>query len=158
MSEPGKDMTIVPVRRDEKLTFREMLVDYWRDLVPDAPFLADPIRAETYFRARYQWTGGSRNPFWGFDRGRRIGFFMYKLSGDSVEAYIHDFYIVLDARRQGRGARMFKILLIHLNDLGVNQINLSVLANNPDALKFWFSLGFQLTSYRLNRLTDSTAE
>ncbi len=149
-------MIIAPVKSGETGLFRQMLVEYWRDLVPEAPWLQDPILAEAQFKDRYRWNGGSNNPFWALVDGRRVGFLMYRIYEDKVTAYIHDFFIVAVARREGYGAEMYRELLSLLQNRGIAQIKLSVLADNPAALNFWSEQGFEVAYHRLTRCIDTT--
>ncbi|MGB3712979.1 MAG: GNAT family N-acetyltransferase [Candidatus Promineifilaceae bacterium] len=148
-------MFIVPVTKGDADLFRRMLVEYWRDLVPDAPWLQDPILAEAHFKDRYRWDGGGKNPFWALVDGRRVGFFMVRIYEDDVTAYIHDFFIDAVARRQGLGTEMFRELLSLLQNRGIVRINLSVLADNPVALNFWREQGFEIAYHRLTKFVDS---
>ena len=144
-------MKITPITLSEQGEFREMLVDYWRDIVPDEPWLTDPVLAEAQFRERYRWDGGSNHPYWAFDGDRRIGFLMFRTLDDNVTVYVHDFFIAADARRQGFGDEMFQKLLSLLRERGISQIQLSVLADNPQALYFWQEQGFEIAYHRLSR-------
>jgi ribosomal protein S18 acetylase RimI-like enzyme len=144
-------MIIVPVNRSEALAFREMLVDYWRDLVPEAAFLGDPILAEAIFERRYRWSGSSNKPYWAINNGRRVGFLMYRIYKDGITAYIHDFFVIPDSRRQGIGTAIFSQLCSHLFKTGVRNLELGVLAHKTGAYSFWERQGFELESYRLGR-------
>jgi ribosomal protein S18 acetylase RimI-like enzyme len=144
-------MIIVPVKRSEALAFREMLVDYWRDLVPETAFLGDPVLAEAHFLQRYRWSGSSNNPFWATNNGRRVGFLMYRIYENGIMAYIHDFFVIPDSRRQGLGTAIFSQLCTHLFNMGVRNLELSVLAHKPGAYSFWERQGFELESYRLGK-------
>lgn len=148
-------MIISPVTSGETDLFRHMLVDYWRDLVPKAPWLQDPILAEVQFKDRYQWNGGSNNPFWVLVDGRRVGFLMYRTHEDRVSVYIHDFYVVSEARRRGYGSEMLRQLLVELREKGITQVELSVLLDNRAGLAFWRAQGFEIESYRLSRPVDA---
>ncbi len=148
-------MIIVPVTKGEADLFRRMLVEYWRDLVPEAPWLQDPILAEAHYEDRYRWDGGNNNPYWAFVDGRRVGFLMVRIYEDNVTAYIHDFFIVAVARRQGLGTEMYRELLSLLRDRGIVRINLSVLADNPVALNFWSEQGFEIAYHRLTNFIDA---
>ena len=148
-------MIIIPVKSAESGQFREILVEYWRDLVPDAPFLKDPIVAEAQFNQRYRWNGGSNNPFWAIVDGHCIGFFMYRIYDDHVTAYIHDFFVKPAARRQRHGTEMYRQLLTLLKVKGIAQIGLSVLEDNPTALSFWREQGFEIEYHRLSQRIDT---
>jgi len=148
-------MIIIPITRSEESRFRQMLVAYWRDLVPEASFLEDAVRAEIEFLGRYQWSGGSNNPFWALVEDNPIGFFMFRIYEDGVAAYIHDFYIEPFARRQGYGTAMYDELHSLLKELGISKIHLSVLQDNPSALNFWIRQGFEISYHRLHLVIDA---
>lgn len=147
-------MILAPVTEREADLFRRMLVEYWRDLVPEAPWLQDPILAVAHYKDRYRWDGGNNNPFWALADGRRVGFLMVRIYEDNATAYIHDFFVASDARRQGLGTEMWKELLSFLGDRGIVKINLSVLADNPAALSFWRKQGFEIIYHRLSKFVD----
>jgi ribosomal protein S18 acetylase RimI-like enzyme len=151
-------MIIAPVTIREQGQFRQMLVEYWGDIVPDAPWLLDPILAEAQFQDRYRWDGGNNHPYWAVVDGRRVGFLMYRIYEDNVTAYIHDFFITATARREGYGTEMLRELLSLLQSWGIARINLSVLADNPIALSFWGAQGFEVAYHRLSRCIDTAKE
>ena len=144
-------MVIVLVTKDEEPQFREMVMEYWRFVIPGSFTLTDPIQAEAEFQQRYQWSGGNNNPHWILVDNRPVGFLMMRVYEDGVTAYIHDFYLTPDARRQGYGSKIFRTLQEQLKDRGVNQIYLSVQADNPVALDFWKKQGFRIIYHRLAR-------
>ncbi len=67
---------------------------------------------------------------------------------------VNDFYVLPEARRQGYGRAMVQWLLAHLDSLGVEQIDLDVRRDNPDALAFWQAQGFGIALYRLRQYRD----
>jgi ribosomal protein S18 acetylase RimI-like enzyme len=149
-------MLLIPVDRSEVTIFRQMLVEYWRDLVPGAKILGDLILAEVTFEQRYRWTGASNNPYWAVSQKRKVGFLMYRVFDDGSTAYIHDFFVVPGFRRQGYGSEMLGLLGKHLSKKGVRQLELGVLAKNRGAYSFWEKQGFELQSYRLGRSLESS--
>lgn len=142
-------MIITPVTKDDEPQFREMVMEYWQLVMPGHFILSDPIQAEAEFQQRYSWRGGNSNPHWIMVDDRLVGFLMVRIYDNNVNAYIHDFYLVPDARRQGYGSKIFKKLQEKLKDRGVNQIYLSVQADNPGALDFWKKQGFKTIYHRL---------
>ena len=145
-------MLIVPVERNESGQFRKMLVDYWHSLLPQAPFLRDPILAEAMFSERYRWGGGSNNPLWIIVDDRRVGFLMDRIYRDHSAAYIHDFYIEPPHRRKGHGSQAFRQMLATFEDMGLSRIELSVLVDNKAALDFWERHQFEIAYHRLTRV------
>jgi len=144
-------MIIVPVTIEEERQFRQMVMEYWQFVIPGSFTLSDPIQAEAEFQERYQWSGGNNNPHWIKVDDRSVGFLMMRIYDDGVTAYIHDFYLTPDARRQGYGTELYSILREQLKDQGVNQVYLSVQADNPVALDFWKKQGFRIIYHRLAR-------
>jgi len=124
-------MIIVPVTIEEERQFRQMVMEYWQFVIPGSFTLSDPIQAEAEFQERYQWSGGNNNPHWIKVDDRSVGFLMMRIYDDGVTAYIHDFYLTPNARRQGYGTELYSILREQLKDQGVNQVYLSVQADNP---------------------------
>jgi ribosomal protein S18 acetylase RimI-like enzyme len=145
----GDILKMIPVTRAKSSAFRTMLVDYWRDLVPEADFLGDAVLAEAEYRDRYRWSGESLNPFWAMIDERIVGFLMFRLHDDGRGAYLHDFYIVPEHRRQGYGTALFRTLRMHLAGLGIEEIEMQVLVDRPDSLAFWRDQGLRLQAYRL---------
>lgn len=88
---------------------------------------------------------------WGVVGDERVGFLMVRFYPDGTSAYLHDFFIMEQARRQGKGREMFAALQAYLKKQGITQIELGVLADNKAALAFWQSQGFELISHRLSR-------
>ena len=142
-------MIIVPVTIEEERQFRQMVMEYWQFVIPGSFTLSDPIQAEAEFQQRYQWSGGSNNPHWIKVDDRSVGFLMMRIYDDGVTAYIHDFYLTPNARRQGYGTELYCILREQLKDQGVNQVYLSVQADNPAALECCQKQGFRVIYHRL---------
>jgi len=140
-------MIIVPVTIEEERQFRQMVMEYWQFVIPGSFTLSDPIQAEAEFQERYQWSGGNNNPHWIKVDDRSVGFLMMRIYDDGVTAYIHDFYLT----PQGYGTELYSILREQLKDQGVNQVYLSVQADNPVALDFWKKQGFRIIYHRLAR-------
>ena len=54
-----------------------------------------------------------------------------------------EFYIVPSCRHRGLGRRLARRAVEHLDALGADLVNLSVLTTNPTGDRFWASLGFR---------------
>jgi len=61
---------------------------------------------------------------------------------------IVEFYIVPACRRRGLGRRLARRAIEHLDALGAELVNLSVLTTNPAGGAFWEGLGFRDHSLR----------
>lgn len=142
-------MIIVPVTIEEERQFRQMVMEYWQFVIPGSFTISDPIQAEAEFQERYQWSGGNNNPHWIKVDDRSVGFLMMRIYDDGVTAYVHDFYLTPNARRQGYGTELYSKLREQLKDQGVKQVYLSVQADNPAALDFWKKQGFRVIYHRL---------
>lgn len=134
--------------------FRRMVEAYWQELMPKASVVKDPGRREAYFQARFTWDGGNNHPHWAIGEGGPIGFMVFEVSDDRKRAMVNDFYVLPEARRRGYGRAMVQRLLAYLDSLGVEQIDLDVRRDNPDALAFWQAQGFGIALYRLRQYRD----
>ena len=139
------------ITKDEEVAFRRMLISYWNQIIPSSFLLTDPIQAEAEYQGRYIWDGGSNNPYWIFLGDQRVGFFMLRIYDDGCQAYIHDFFLIEEARRQGQGTELYHLLRSHLKEQGIFQVYLSVQADNPIALNFWKKQGFEIVYHRLSQ-------
>ena len=114
------------VAENELALFREMVEEYWQELMPRAIVVRDPARRETYFQERFVWDDGHSHPRWAVaEDDRRVGFLMLEVSAERNVAYVHDFYVVPGARRMKYGTAMVQRLLSHLDEIGVEQIDLN---------------------------------
>ena len=137
------------ITRDQELSFRKIVMEYWQFVVPSSFLLTNPVQAEAEYQSRYRWNGGNNNPYWIKFEGQPIGFFMMRVYQAGTAAYIHDFYLVEEARGKKHGSALYHLLRDYLKNRGVNQIYLSVQADNPRALAFWENQGFQIIYHRL---------
>jgi ribosomal protein S18 acetylase RimI-like enzyme len=134
--------------------FRRMVEAYWQELMSKASVVKDPGRRKAYFQERFGWDGGNNHPHWAIEEGGPIGFMVFEVSAEQKRAMVNDFYVLPEARRRGYGRAMVRWLLAHLDSLGVEQIDLDVRRDNPDALAFWQAQGFRIALYRLRQYRD----
>ena len=146
---PLKPLQLKKVRVSELDAFREVVNEYWRELMPQSPVVKDVSKGETYFEKRFTWEGESGHPYWAIADGERVGFLMYKIIKDAACAQVHDFYVIPDRRRQGFGSAMFEMLISRLDEMGIRQIDLNVRVDNPGALEFWVAQGLEIALHRL---------
>lgn len=66
--------------------------------------------------------------------------------------YIHDVFTHERFRRQGIGRRLVAELLAWFRDRDVQVVELTVAANNPDALPFWQRLGFRTYMHQMKKV------
>lgn len=126
---------------------------YWLELMPNAPLVKDPERRAAYFRSHFVLDAPGTVHWWAVAGGERVGFAKVDLHRDADHdrpwAQVRDFFIEPSARRHGLGRGFAEALVARLREEGVGQIDLNVREDNPRALAFWKSCGFDLALYRL---------
>ena len=144
---------LVPIREEDRDDLREVVHRYWRGLMPDALVVRDPVRGEAAFLRRFRFDDAGSAHWWAVLDGTRIGFAKVDLRDDAGErsAQVRDFYVEPEWRRRGHGRAFAEAMFAWLRAQGVEQIDLNVREDNPVALAFWRSLGFDLALYRLRR-------
>lgn len=73
-------------------------------------------------------------------------FFEHRFRG-----YIHDVFIREGFRRRGIGRRLVEEILGWFRNRGVTLVELTVAANNHDAIPFWERLGFSVYMHQMKR-------
>jgi ribosomal protein S18 acetylase RimI-like enzyme len=134
--------------------FRRGAEVYWQEIMPHAGVVKDAAQREAYFQARFTWQGGNRHPYWAVTAGRRIGFVSFSLDEAHATACIEDFYVRVEARRQGYGRLMVQALARLFDERAIELVELNVRRDNPTALAFWKAQGFGVASYRLRQYRD----
>ena len=134
--------------------FKSMAEAYWQELMPQALVLQDPERREAHFQDNFAWDDGNRHPHWALVNNRPIGFMSFEVYEETKRAVVDDFYVDPQYRRKGYGSAMVKWLFSHLDNRGIEQIDLNVRRDNPKALAFWQAQGFGIAGYRLRQLRD----
>jgi GNAT superfamily N-acetyltransferase len=144
---------LVPIRETDLGDLRAAVRRYWLDLMPHAPVVQDPARGETEFLDRFRLDAPGTAHWWAVLDRTRIGFAKIDLGDDADHrwAQVRDFFIELAWRRQGHGRAFALALVAWLHDQEVRRIDLNVRHDNPVALAFWQSLGFDLALYHLRR-------
>jgi len=146
-----------PIGDGERDELFEVVQRYWIELMPHSPVVQDPAIRPRYFDSQFRFGEPGSCQWWAVLDGTRIGFANVELSEDwtgRVWAYVRDFYIEPDWRWQGHGRAFAQALVDWLKGQGVYRIDLHVRSDNPGALAFWKSLGFDLASYRLRTYLD----
>jgi ribosomal protein S18 acetylase RimI-like enzyme len=139
-------LRIEQVGADDIARLREIVAEYWRELMPKSDVVNDPARWEARFREQFG------QPYWMLEDGDPIGLVAFEVAGK--RARVDEFYVVPEKRRLGYGTVLVKWLFAHLDSLGVGQIDLDVRRDNPGALGFWEAQGFGLAGYRLRMYRD----
>lgn len=142
------------VSQTDTAAFRSVVLNYWRELMPYSDVMNDSVRQEAYFAQQYTWAGGNGHPRWALLDGRRIGIVNFSIYPDEKRAEIEDFYIIPEERRQGNGSEIMRAVFRHFDSLGIEQVDLTVRRDNPNALAFWESQGFMLAKYHLRQYRD----
>ncbi|MFP6646283.1 MAG: GNAT family N-acetyltransferase [Candidatus Latescibacterota bacterium] len=73
---------------------------------------------------------------------------------DGNKATITDFYVDPDWRRKGVGTSMVRGTLARFDELGVEEVTLTVRRDTPTALTFWEAQGFMIGHYELKQFRD----
>ena len=128
---------------------------YWLELMPNAPTIKDPQQRATYFRRHFLLDAAHSVYWWAVVGGQNVGFARVDVHEDADHdgpwAAIRDFFIEPAQRRRGYGRAFAQAIVARLQEQGIRQIDLHVRADNPRALAFWKSCGFDLALYRLRR-------
>lgn len=148
------NLEMLPLQPDDSAGFRDMVLAYWHELMPKAGVLKDAASREAYFRKEFGPDGTNKALFWAVQEGRRAGFVHFTLYEDEKRAYVEDFYVLPEVRRQGCGTAIVRWLLAYLDGHGIEQIDLNVRRDNPNALAFWQAQGFGIAGYRLRQYRD----
>ena len=141
------DLHITPVPKTHIPTFRELVYDYWFELMRTASRLKDEASRSAYFTDRFHWDDDHVPPYWAVRDGQPIGFVHFRVS--DRRAQVADFYVCPEVRRQGVGRQLVRWLLAHLDALSVTEIELSARRDNPGSLAFWESQGFMIGHHQL---------
>ncbi|MFN8493392.1 MAG: GNAT family N-acetyltransferase [Caldilineaceae bacterium] len=147
-------MQLKPVQPTEQERFRLIAEAYWQELMPHADVLQSAEQQERYFQEEFTWAGGDQHPHWAMRDGQIVGFVSFSLDQERKTAYINDFYILPEARRQGNGVALLQALYRRFDEIGVECVELSVRRDNPRGLAFWEAQGFRIGSYRMRQYRD----
>jgi ribosomal protein S18 acetylase RimI-like enzyme len=143
------DVEIRRITADEVAELRVVVRRYWLQLMPHAPVVIDPQMGERYFAEHFGFGRSERHFWWATVAEFKVGFAFVEL-GKSLEdlgAQIADFYIERAYQRQGHGTAFAQALIAWLRSEGVYRIDLNVRQDNPGALAFWKSVGFDIALY-----------
>jgi ribosomal protein S18 acetylase RimI-like enzyme len=148
---------ICQIGDDERAELFEVVQRYWAGLMPQAPVVQDPTIRPQYFESQFRFGEPGSYQWWAILNSVKIGFANAELSEDwigQVWAYIKDFYVEPHWRRQGHGRAFIRALMDWMAGQDVYRIDLQVRSDNPSALAFWQSVGFDLASYRMRTYLD----
>ena len=151
MSEPPT-VALEPLVPVDQPAFRALADAYWQEIMPTADVVADPERRSAYFAAH--WSRPDLQVFWAMAGAERVGFVAVTLDAAARTAFVEDFYVRADRRRQGYGAATVRALSAWLDRAGIVQVDLNVRRDTPRALQFWEAQGFRIASFRLRQYRD----
>ncbi|MBI4277010.1 MAG: GNAT family N-acetyltransferase [Armatimonadetes bacterium] len=139
--------------------FRDWMRRYREELGGEPPSEA---WLDKYLTAIFNEQGKHRHIWWAVDEGKRVGFAIAMLTPshlDSlrVQGNIGEFYIYPEFRREGYGRRLATEVINFLASHGASEIHCTVLVGNVGGLRFWETMGFQLTRYHLSAVAPRLA-
>ena len=134
--------------------FKTLVEEYWRELMPKATAMRSPEAFDAQFRNTFEVNRADSLLHVAFEGDQPVGLFLYQIAGDQHRATVSEFYVRSQHRRKGIGSAMVQWMLSKFDDLGIEQIDLNVRRDNPDALAFWQAQGFGIAGYRLRQLRD----
>lgn len=152
----GRKVEIKQISADERAELWEMVLRYWRQLMPHAPVVTDVAMGRRYFAERFEFNQPARHCWWATVDGAKVGFAAVEL-GESFEgrwAQIDDFYVEQTQQRQGYGTAFIRALVAWMKGEGVYRIDLNVRRDNPAALAFWQSASFEVALYVVRQYLD----
>jgi GNAT superfamily N-acetyltransferase len=144
------------ITADEVAELQTVVRRYWLQLMPHAPVVTDPEMGVRYFAERFDFGRSERHFWWAMAAGTRVGFAFVELdkSLEGLGAQIGDFYIERAYQRQGYGTAFIRALVAWLRSESVYRIDLNVRQDNPGALAFWRSAGFDIALYVARQYLD----
>jgi ribosomal protein S18 acetylase RimI-like enzyme len=147
-------MRVENVKTADIKTFKWLVEEYWRELMPKATAMQTPETFDAQFQNTFEDKRDDCLLHIAFEGDQPVGLFLFQIASDQHQAAILEFYVRPQNRRKGVGSAMVHWLLSKCDDLGIEQIDLNVRRDNPDALAFWQAQGFGIAGYRLRQLRD----
>lgn len=127
---------------------------YWCEIMPKSDVVTDPSKLENYFLARFADDINQRKLYWAIVNSERVGFVTLTIADNKQKATIDDFYILPSFRRRGFGTAVMQAIYQHLDTFQIEQIDLNVRRDTPQALKFWEAQGFRIAHYQMRQYRD----
>ncbi len=93
----------------------------------------------------------------GVEGGQAVGFALGRIQAlplafrERRRGWIQDAFTIPQRRREGIGRQLVEALLAWFSAHRVALVELTVAVRNPDAIRFWETLGFETYMYRLKR-------
>jgi ribosomal protein S18 acetylase RimI-like enzyme len=147
-------MSIEPVPESRIPEFRQMVEDYWWEIMRTADGVRDEASRTDFFNKRFRWDPDHTPPYWMVKEDRPMAFIQFSI--ESKKAMILNFYVDPSARRQGVGSQLVDWLTGHLDERGITQIDLTVRRDNPASLAFWESRGYMIGHHQMSMFRDPT--
>jgi ribosomal protein S18 acetylase RimI-like enzyme len=147
-------LTLENVQAEDRNDFRRMAECFWKEIMPHSDVVNDPTRGDSYFVEQFSWQEGDDHPYWAVSKDMRVGFVSFEVEIEKRFAQLGNLYVSPNFRRKGFGTEIVRLVFGHLDDLGIEQIDLNVRRDNPHALNFWKAQGFGVALYRLRMYRD----
>ena len=145
-------MNLVAVTTSDRDNLLDMATIYWKEIMPYSYVVGDAARRDEYFASEF--AGANKHVFWGVSGDKRVGFVSYEVDEEKRSARICNIYISNACRRKRYGTDIVRLVVKCLDSLGIEQIDLNVRRDNPNALAFWEAQGFGIAGYRLRMYRD----
>lgn len=142
-------MKISEVSSRELPKLHEIAEKYLTELNNIAGETPDPEGVKSFVNRRFSLDDEGKFIFWAIVDGSPIGFAMLHIYEDGKYAFIHDFYIIPEKRQKGYGTSFIEWLRRHLEDRGIERIDLHVGLENLTAMNFWRKQGFETVQFRM---------
>ena len=90
-------------------------------------------------------------------QGRDVGYLWHALrkEGNIQKSFICDILVKKESRGQGYGRKALELLEEEVKGMGLRKIGLHVYANNSVALGLYKSMGYEVSSYLMNKIIRS---
>ena len=142
-------LTISPQNDPYEETFRQMIFDYWQELMPKSTVLETDEKREAYFESEF----ASGDVYGVWNQETLVGYIHLKIRGNV--GGLAGIYIVPSARRQGYGKQLMQWMFEQYDQRGIEQIDLYVRRDNPTAKVFYEALGFGVAGYRMRMYREN---
>lgn len=142
-------LTIKPQEDIYEEPFRQMIFDYWQELMPKATVLETDEKRDAYFESEF----ASGDVYSAWENQQLVGYLHLQIR-DKVGG-LAGIYIVPEARNLGYGKQLMQWMFEQFDQRGIEQIDLYVRRDNPTAKAFYESLGFGVAGYRMRMYREN---
>jgi ribosomal protein S18 acetylase RimI-like enzyme len=145
-------ITIEKMADHDLAKFRELVLIYWQELIPNSEIWRDVKLQNAHFQQEFDWDDLNCRPHWLKSADQIVGFINFAVFPPRAE--IDDFFIIPEARRHGYGTQAVRALFKHFDELGIGQIDLNVRRDNSVGLAFWQAQGFGIAGFLMRQYRD----